>query len=679
MARTAGPAPGGSTTPRARCTASSTARRVRPARSTPTASARRRCCCRTSSGQARRCCASLTALAGARRAHGAARVLRRHPGEERRGRARRAHPARAGGPPRRAMAAPRRRVRAGRRRPRATCPPTLPAQWLAARPGTDAALMLALCHVLHRRRPGTTPRSSRPTARALDDALPYLSGAADGVAEVSASGRRRSPASPAGTIRGLARRMAGPPHDGRGDLVAAARRVRRAAGVGGGRCSRRCSARSGCPAAGSATATGRWLTTAVPSNGMAAAAAAVDQPGARPSSPSPGSRTCCSIAGATYAYNGRAAPLPAHRARVLVRRQPVPPPPGPRPAAHGVGAAPSTVVVHEPYWTADRAARRHRPPGHRDAGARRHRRRRAPTRSSPPCTRPPPRTRRPATTTTIFSALAESLGAAKAYTEGRDAAAGCATSTSGWRAAAAAARRTSTRSGAPAASSSPDPAAGRPARATSAPTRPPTRSPPRAGGSSCTPPPSRRTATTTARDTPSGWSRWSGTGPRGRGRSRSSCSRTTPRRGCTASSTSGRTARTSKVAWPRAGPDAPRRRRRARSGRRGSRPGLQRPGRLPRRPASSTPASPLGVVQMSTGAWLDPVDRRRAPALRGGQRQRARRPTSDRRASRRAAREPGPSCRSRAGPAGERRSSPPDTLRVSRSNRRSARPTTDGR
>ena len=47
----------------------------------------------------------------------------------------------------------------------------------------------------------------------------------------------------------------------------------------------------------------------------------------------------------------RAPPLPGHRARLLGRRQPVPPPPGPDPAAQGVPGR-DTVVVHEPYWTA---------------------------------------------------------------------------------------------------------------------------------------------------------------------------------------------------------------------------------------------------------------------------------------------------------------------------------------
>ena len=46
------------------------------------------------------------------------------------------------------------------------------------------------------------------------------------------------------------------------DLVAAARRARRAAGVDGRSRSPRCSGRSGCPAAASATATARWPTSA---------------------------------------------------------------------------------------------------------------------------------------------------------------------------------------------------------------------------------------------------------------------------------------------------------------------------------------------------------------------------------------------------------------------------------
>ena len=51
--------------------------------------------------------------------------------------------------------------------------------------------------------------------------------------------------------------------------------------------------------------------------------------------------------------------LPRHQAGLLGRRQPVPPPPEHSPAAAAL-ARPDTIVVHDPYWTADGQARRHR-------------------------------------------------------------------------------------------------------------------------------------------------------------------------------------------------------------------------------------------------------------------------------------------------------------------------------
>ena len=81
-------------------------------------------------------------------------------------------------------------------------------------------------------------------------------------------------------------------------------------------------------------------------------AAAGPQPGRAPSSRSPASPTCCSgTPASTLEFDGQRAAPARHPARLLGRRQPVPPPPGPRPAAAGLAAA-GTIIVHEPYWTA---------------------------------------------------------------------------------------------------------------------------------------------------------------------------------------------------------------------------------------------------------------------------------------------------------------------------------------
>ena len=261
----------------------------------------------------------------------------------------------------------------------------------------------------HRRRAdaGAVPRScrrgpARPRFLAThcagaDEALAYLDGSADGV-EKSPQWAAAICGVPAEDDRRAGPRDGGPAHDGHGELVAAARRARRAAGVGGRRCWPRCWAGSGCPAPGSGTATARWPTSAVPVDGVGPPTlpqlvnpVAQLIPVARIADMllSPGSR---------YTYNGERRRYPYIRARVLERRQPVPPPPGPGPAAQGVpgrehgGRARAVLDGHG-------AARRRRAPRHRDAGARRHRRRRAPTRTSPRCTGTRRRTRRPATTT----------------------------------------------------------------------------------------------------------------------------------------------------------------------------------------------------------------------------------------------------------------------------------------
>ena len=75
------------------------ARRLHRVASTPTASARPRCCCRTSSAARERGAARAHDLAVDRRAHRAARGVRRHPGEERRSSRPAASPGTRAGPP----------------------------------------------------------------------------------------------------------------------------------------------------------------------------------------------------------------------------------------------------------------------------------------------------------------------------------------------------------------------------------------------------------------------------------------------------------------------------------------------------------------------------------------------------------------------------------------------------
>ena len=205
-------------------------------RAAPTASARRRCCCRTDLRPPRRSAAVADRVAAARRAHRAARVLRRRPGEEPGGRPGRGH-ARTARSATRGMARRGRRGRAGRARTAPTCPPGSPPRWLPLR-----------ARHRHRADAGAVPRPGRrgPARRRVP--RPLLRGRRRGVGlrSTAARRRRRRPREwaeaisgvPAATIVALARRDGGAADDGDGDLVAAARRARRAAGLGGGRARR---------------------------------------------------------------------------------------------------------------------------------------------------------------------------------------------------------------------------------------------------------------------------------------------------------------------------------------------------------------------------------------------------------------------------------------------------------
>ena len=184
---------------------------------------------------------------------------------------------------------------------------------------------------------------------------------------------------------------------------------------------RRCSARSACPAAGSATATGRWPTSASPT----VPASAADVPArvatrSTPTSRSPRSADLLEHPGGDARLQRRAATAARHPARLLGRRQPVPPPPGPQPAAPRVRAARHDRRARA-VLDGDGPPRRHRVADHDDARARRHRRRpqrRLRHRDAPGARR---RSARPATTTRSFAELAKRLGVWDEFTEGRTA------------------------------------------------------------------------------------------------------------------------------------------------------------------------------------------------------------------------------------------------------------------
>ena len=79
-----------------------------------------------------------------------------------------------------------------------------------------------------------------------------------------------------------------------------------------------------------------------------------------------------------------------------------------------------TIVVHEPWWTARRAARRYRAAGHHDAGARRHRLLRArPLRARDEAGGRRRRARR-ATTSRSWPTSPSALGVRDRFTEQRD-------------------------------------------------------------------------------------------------------------------------------------------------------------------------------------------------------------------------------------------------------------------
>ena len=299
---------------------------------------------------------------------------------------------------------------------RADHPAGLPARWLPLQPGTDVALMLALCRVLvteglH------DARFLATHCAGADEALAYLDGSTDGV-EKSPRWAEGICGVPADTIVALAREMAA-----RHTMVAVSWSLQRAEHgeqpVWAGVLLAALLGRMGLAGAGFGHGYGSMADIGVPVNGVG--------PPTLPQLVNP-VRTAIPVAriadmllspGAAYTYNGerRRYPYvelvywsggnPFHHHQDLARL---------RRAFRAV----STVVVHEPYWT---ATARHADvvlPAtvtleRDDIGA---------VRTDPYLTamhRHAPPFAQARDDYAIFSDLAERLGAGKAFTEGRDA------------------------------------------------------------------------------------------------------------------------------------------------------------------------------------------------------------------------------------------------------------------
>ena len=233
-----------------------------------------------------------------------------------------------------------------------TCRTEAGAEWIAAVPGTDTALMLALAHTL--------------VAEGLHDRA-FLDRYCVGwpVFERYLLGRDGRPAE--GRRLGRAdHRRAGGARSAPWRAGCTARRALIDRGAcrcsapstassrsGWRRCWRRCSARSACRAAATATRSARiGVLRQARQRGAGADPAAGPQPASRDFIPVARIADMLLNPGAPFDYNGQTPDLSRHPAGLLGRRQPVPPPPGPQPPAPRPSRRLDTLVVHELAWTA---------------------------------------------------------------------------------------------------------------------------------------------------------------------------------------------------------------------------------------------------------------------------------------------------------------------------------------
>ena len=422
---------------------------------------------------------------------------------------------------------------------------------------------------------------------------------------------------------------------------------------------RACSARSACRAAGSATATARWRDVGAAPLRFGFPTLAAGR-ATRSSAFIPVARIADMLLhpGEPFDYDGQRLTLPRRPARLLGRRQPVPPPPGPQPPAPRARRGRTPIVVHEPFWTRDGAPRRHRAAGHDVARAQRHRRggndayldRHAAGRSRP--------TREARNDYDIFADLADGARRRASVHRGPTIGDGLATPPL---------RRAGARGCQPLASTSPDfdefwagrrrcelPAtptttrslfAGVPRRS-----RGPRRCGRRAAGSRSSRRRSTASATTTVPATRPGSSRPSGSAPPRAARFPLQLIANNPRTRLHSQLDVGAHSQASQGAGPRADPHAPRRRGRARASPTATWCASSTTAAAAWPARCSTDAVRRGVVQLSTGAWYDPLDPADPGAdVRPRQPERAHRSTAARRSWPRAAPASTRSSRSSAG------------------------------
>ena len=175
-------------------------------------------------------------------------------------------------------------------------------EWLAIRPNTDAAMILALCHVLLTEKLYDREFLDRCTV-GFDKFAPYL-------ADKTPEWAEKITGIPATRIRSPGARDGGDAHDGQHQLVAAAQPSRRAAVLGAGDAGLACWARSACRAAASARLRPDQHHGQRRPALLRPDAAAGHQRGAATSSRSRASPTCCSIPAASFPTTGRRSPIP---------------------------------------------------------------------------------------------------------------------------------------------------------------------------------------------------------------------------------------------------------------------------------------------------------------------------------------------------------------------------------